>query len=289
MAITGLSHVELAVDDVDGAIEFHRGAFGLEEVGRDGDTVYLGVDGDTGYLLALTSGGTGVRHFAVDVESEDDLETYAKRLADLGIRAERRGDGEPGQGESLRFSAPSDHVIELVVANGAHSALGGSLAPLGLDHITLRTGNPRELAEFFREGLDCRISDAAVAPPVPGGWGAAWTRFGDLHHDIAMMASPPPRASDTLDHLAWTMENVEHSKRAADALSEFELGLEAGIGRHRLGGNLFAYFWAPGGNRYELSGEMPRVQETEPGLWEDFAHAFSAWGQTPPESFSRGS
>jgi catechol 2,3-dioxygenase len=104
-----------------------------------------------------------------------------------------------------------------------------------------------------------------------------------------MMASPPPQASETLDHLAWTMRDCEHYRNAADALSELEIPLEAGIGRHRLGGNMFAYFWSPGGNRYELSGFMPSVDNTDPGLWDDFERAFSAWGQRPPESFGRGS
>jgi catechol 2,3-dioxygenase len=288
VAIQRLNHAVLGVEDLDRAVEFHQTAFGLEEVGREDGTVYLGGGGPS-YLIGLAAGGTGVRRFAAEVDSPDDLETYAQRLADLGTEAERRSDGEPGQGDSLRFTAPSGHVIELVVASGPAPELGGTIAPLGLDHITLRTGNPRELAEWLGQALDCKVSDAAVAPPLPGGWAAAWTRFGELHHDIAMMATPPPRATDTLDHLAWTMRDFEHYRPACDALSELEIGLEAGPGRHRLGENTYAYFWEPGGNRYELSGSMPRVQTTEPGLWEDFAHAFSAWGVMPPESFSRGS
>lgn len=289
MAITKLAHVELAVDDVDRAVAFHRDAFGLEPVGDQNGTVYLGVAGGPGYLLGLSAGGTGVRHFAAEVESADDLDSYASRLSGMGIDVQRSSDGEPGQGDGIRFCAPDGHVIELVLANGPHPELGGTLAPLGLDHITLRTGNPRELAEFLCAALDCKVSDAAAAPPLPGGWAAAWTRFGELHHDVAMMASPPPQASETLDHLAWTMRDGNHHKSCADALSQLDIPLEAGIGRHRLGGNLFSYFWAPGGNRYELSGEMPRVDNAEPGIWDDFAHAFSAWGQLPPESFSRGS
>jgi catechol 2,3-dioxygenase len=289
MAIVRVNHVDLAVEDLDQALDFHRRAFGLEEVGTQNGTVYLGHGGGPAYIVGLSAGGTGVRHFAVEVESAEDLDTYEQRLSGMGVEVQRQSDGEPGQQDSLRFTAPSGHTIELVPSAGEAPRLGGSVAPLGLDHITLRTGNPRELAEWLREALDCKISDAAVAPPLPGGWAAAWTRFGSLHHDVAMMASPPPQASETLDHVAWTMRDCEHYRQAADALSELEIPLEAGIGRHRLGGNMFAYFWSPGGNRYEFSGAMPRVENIEPGLWEDFATAFSAWGQLPPESFSRGS
>lgn len=288
MAITKLIHAELGVEDVDGSIDFHRDAFGLIETGRDNGTVYLGAEGGAGYVVALTGGGTGVRHFAVGVESADDLTTYAARLKDMGIDAAEHHDGEPGQGQAIRFTAPSGHVIELVADDHDVDELGGSIAPNGLDHITLRAGDVKGLADFLCAALDCKVSDAAVAP-VPGGWGAAWTRFGEYHHDVAIIGSPPPQAAETLDHLAWTMAGMEHLGRAADALSGLDIPLETGVGRHRLGGNLFSYFWSPGGNRYELSGEMPSVDGSDTGLWEDFARAFSAWGQLPPESFGRGS
>jgi catechol 2,3-dioxygenase len=288
MAITKLAHVELAVEDVEQAIDFHSGAFGLTEVGRDNGTVYLGGGGGGPYVLALTGGGTGVRHFAAQVDDEGDLATYSERLSGMGVDVAEHTDGEPGQSKAIRFTAPSGHVIELVAGDEPVEELGGAVAPHGLDHITLRTMDVRGLADFLCQALDCKVSDAAVAP-VPGGWAAAWTRFGSYHHDIAVMGSPPPQASDTLDHLAWTMGDMDHLKRSADALSELDIPLETGIGRHRLGQNLFGYFWSPGGNRYELSGEMPRVDNDEPGLWDDFARAFSAWGQLPPESFARGS
>jgi catechol 2,3-dioxygenase len=287
MTISRLLHVELAVGDIDSASAFHKEAFGLEETAREGDTAYLAPGGRGEYVVALTGGGTGVRHFAVAVNSEEDLSRYEKRLGDMGVGTERSSDGEPGQGSAVRFRAPSGHAIELVAAPDASDAApGGAVGARGLDHITLRTPDVRGLAEFLCSALDCKVSDAFS--PAPEIWGAAWTRFGDLHHDIAIIGGPPGGEEFTLDHLAWRMDGMEHVKTAADGLSELEVPLEVGPGRHRLGGNLFAYFWAAG-NRYELSAEMPRVEGTEPEIWTDFGSAFSAWGHQPPESFARGS
>jgi catechol 2,3-dioxygenase len=285
MAGKRLLHVELGVDDLDQSVEFHGAAFDLQEVGREGDTVYLGREGADGYLLALTGGGTGVRHFSIGVDSSDELADSGKKLAEFDVEAEKRADGEPGQGEALRFTAPSGHVIELVVASqDDQGQLGGSLAPLGIDHIALRAPDVNGLADFLCNALDCKVSDAFS--PAANVWGAAWTRFDNRHHDIAVIGGPP---DFTLDHLAWGMEGAEHMKTAADALSEKEIPLETGIGRHRLGGNLFEYFWAPGGNRYELTAEMPECDNSEPGIWTDLENAFSAWGHQLPESFQRGS
>lgn len=67
---------------------------------------------------------------------------------------------------------------------------------------------------------------------------------------------------------------------------------EAGPGRHGVGSNIYSYFWTPCGNRYELSGEMPRCVDRKAGpkMWTaDQPTIFSSWGAPFPESFKTGS
>lgn len=296
MGILKVAHADLAVADVEEAVGFHTDLLGLVEIGRADGAVFLGCGADNNYDLALVQGGGGVRHFALQVESEDDLVYYGKRLAELGVTTETRGDAAPGQLRGLRFQAPDGHSIELVMSRDqpvylhpghpTHTRHKG-VVPLDADHITLRSSDVRGLVEFLVAGLDFKISD--VFEPAPGTWAAAWARVGEYHHDVAVMGAQ--RSSETLDHFAWTMDGIDHLKRAADMLSQLEVPLETGPGRHGVGGNLYAYFWAPGGNRYELSAEMPRtVSPTAgPNFWNDFRAAFSAWGALPPESFQVGS
>jgi catechol 2,3-dioxygenase len=294
MSIQKVAHVEIKVDDVERALEFHTETLGLTELARDNGTVYLGCGVDDTYDVALTNGGSGVSHVALQVE-EADLDTYRGRLQDLGVAVEDSTDGEPGQGKGIRFTAPSGHVFELVahgerpvylqVAAPKHPRTRG-IAPVDLDHVTLRAQDTKGLAQWLQQALDFKISDVVEGPG--GMWIAAWTRVGEYHHDVAIITGGP---GESLDHVAWTMEGAEHLKRSADLLSQSQIPLETGPGRHGLGGNLFAYFWAPGGNRYELSAEMPRcVDPGAPhGVWNDFPKAFSAWGQMPPETFQKGS
>jgi len=198
--------------------------------------------------------------------------------------------------KGIRFALPTGHLMELVVVADRPTYLQPGrpkvrrlkgIAPLDVDHITLQTRDVKGLAEFLQEALGFYISD--VFSPAPGVWGAAWTRVGEYHHDLAIIGTQDP--GETLNHLAWTMEGFEHIEKALDYLAQWGLPVETGPGRHGVGGNLFAYFWEPGGNRFELSAEMPRAvdRRAEPLFWDDFPKAFSIWGQLPPESFAKGS
>jgi catechol 2,3-dioxygenase len=296
MTLQKLAHAVLNVQEMEPSFQFHTEVLGLIEMGREGNTVYLGCGSDDNYDVALIQGGVGVADFALQVESEDDLHHYARRLSDIGVKSDLLSDREPGEIKALRFTLPSGHLMELALvkdrphyftpAAPRHRRLRG-IAPLDVDHITLRAGDKvKEVSEFLQQVLDFQIAD--VFSPAPGVWGAAWMHVGGYHHDLAVMGGPP---TNTLDHLAWTMSGIEHIKQSADALVQVGIPLEAGPGRHALGGNLYAYFWAPGGNRYELSAEMPRAvdRKAPTNFWSDLPKAFSAWGALPPPTFDHGS
>src|SRR5712691_894056 len=211
MALQKLAHVEVLIDDVEKALEFHTGVLGLVEVAREDGTVYLGCGADENYDIALTDGGTGVVHFAFEV-SEEELGEWAKRLSDAGVEVEERRDGEPGQARALRFSTPSGHAMELAVLEKTENYLHPGApkrtrlkgaAPLDLDHLTLRAQDVKGLVEFLQGTLDFHVSD--VFQPAPEVWGAAWTRVGEYHHDLAVIGTPSPQ--ETLDHVAWAMES----------------------------------------------------------------------------------
>lgn len=298
MAIQKFEHAELRVTDLEQALEFHTEVLGLVELARDGNrAVYLGCGIDENYDVALTNGGTGVEHFAFDVTSEDDLDDYGRRLANMGIQTETRTDAEPGQARALRFKAPSGHTLELAVLDHQDGYLqvgapkrprGRGAAPVDIDHISVVASDVRALVDFLREGLGFVVSD--VFQPAPDVWGAAWLRVGEHHHDLALLEARG--ADESLHHLAWSMESIDHIKRGLDYLAQRGLPVEVGPGRHSIGSNVFAYFQTPGGNRYEFSAEMARVttRGAEPGVWSElFPQGFSAWGHAPPESFQRGS
>ncbi|MDI9979563.1 VOC family protein [Rhodococcus sp. IEGM 1307] len=300
MALQKLVWAELAVTDIDQALEFNVNVLGLREVGREGRKVYLSCDiEDPHAQLVLTEGGTGVRSFALGVDSECELEQFESRLAAIDVKTERRSDAAPEQPTIVTFQLPTGHEVVLLPRPDRplyrHQGFDKSsqrlgVGPADIDHITIafsKDSEAREVAYVLSKGLGFKISDIFLN--ADDEWQAAWTRAGEVHHDVGLIRCQP---GASLHHLAWTVDNMEHQKRAADTLASAGHLLETGPGRHGVGGNLYSYLWTPGGNRYELSAEMPRIlgENPDPIVRKagDF-DAFSAWGATRPESFTHGS
>lgn len=292
MGISQVSHAELAVGDIEEAVGFHVDVLGMNELGRADGKVRLSAGVDGGCDLILASGGTGVRRFALRVDSAEDLDYYRRRLANAAVDTDTSTDEHPGVQRMLRFTTPSSHTMELAVLDDdpttyvhpSRAQHRAGIRALDFDHITLQAEDPKPLVDFLVELLDFRISD--IFAPEPGVIGAAWLRASDLHHDVAIISTP--ESGKSLHHYALGMESFDHLKVAADELARRGVPIETGPGRHGVGANLYTYFWAAG-NRYELSAEMPRVRTGAPRVWDDFSKAFSPWGLIAPESFARAS
>jgi len=299
MAIQRLAYAELGVDDLGAATAFERDIFGLTEIAREDGRVAYSCDKGGSCDLVVLAGRAGVAAFAFGVDGEEDLDHYATRLASADVATERRSDPAPGFRSGLAFTLPSGHTMLLVAAGdertyrhptSAPRRVRRGVGPGDADHITIGIEDSARIeatVDLLRRALDFRVSD--IIEVEPGNWLAAWTRAGECHHDLGLMRCGP---GETLHHMAFEFDGIGHITAAADQLGAAGVPIETGPGRHGVGGNLYAYFWSPGGNRYELSAEMPRV----PGardvpnvrLASSF-NAFSAWGLARPDTFTRGS
>lgn len=298
MALQKLSNAHLRVRDFERTVAFEQEVMGLTLIeNAKGRALFAaGADDEVDLIVTDEGGRTGAAGFTLSVDTPDDLERQDRRLSEAGITGEWASDPLPGIARSLSFPMPSGHRCSLGVlattGRYLHPGRGPrrrsqGWAPIDLDHITLRVDDVRRTMDFMREVVGLRSSDI-VMKPDGGKPMATWMRVGECHHDVAMFAANP---GETLDHLAWTAANVEDIKMLFDLLARHGMATEVGPGRHGVGGNIYGYFPTPGGNRYELSAEMPRVPNhlMEPGIWTDFPAAFSAWGAPPPESFRFGS
>ncbi len=291
MGITQCAYAELAVDDLEGSVGFHTDVVGMVELGRENGAVSLGCGVDQRCDLVLRNGGTGVRLVALEVQSDEDLQRYAARLAERGVETARRGDSRAGVADALCFALPNGLQVELVLTeegpaylNPGQAGPRGGIAAIDFDHITLKVPDPAAMVEFLTGALGFSVSDEMR--PAPDMLAAAWTRAGSQHHDIAMFKGPE---TQTLHHYALRLESFEHLKQAADRLGAAGVPVETGPGRHSVGGNVYLFFWEPGGNRCEFSAEMPRVGKGATKVWSELPKAFSAWGATPPPTFAEGS
>ena len=298
MALQKLSHAHLRVKDLSESVRFHTEVLGLEEVACENGVTYLTCGTDGTYDVAVSEGGTGVISFAIAADDNEDLVKYKSRVEGAGVSVRVMTDPAPGVERAIEFDLPPQrqkavlrsserqHYYNPAARKTNH--LSG-LAPLDLDHITLRVGpDASQTLDFLTRHLDFIAADIVEFPSGDGRL-AAWLHVGDFHHDVAMFAGAP---SETLDHLAWTIPNMEYMKLMLDQVARGGVMTEAGPGRHGVGSNLYSYFFTPDGNRYELSGEMPRCVDRKAGPFirrADDPGIFSSWGAQFPESFKVGS
>ncbi|MFC7216080.1 VOC family protein [Saliphagus sp. GCM10025334] len=290
-----IEHARMGVTNLESAVDFYTGAMGLVELTREDDIVYLGCGRDNNYDIAVVEGGSGVEHFAVRASDATVVDEYEEELNDAGFDPIRTDGDEPGQETGVRFDLSSGFSMEIVtVADGAYQhfenpphARSGQ-APADIDHIQFLTPTLNEDLGFLRDVLDFKISDTAGDRENPE---LAFARSNTFHHDIALKSAAMlgEDGEASLHHLAWSFDSMDHLKQFIDRVVGAGCEIERGIGRHHAGNNIYAYFWEPGGNRFELCTEMAVVMTDEPNHSDDYESATTAWGPDPPASFSKGS
>ncbi|MFB6297637.1 MAG: VOC family protein [Salinirussus sp.] len=290
-------HATLRVTDREAAVDFYTDVLGLHELDREGETVYLSCGLDDNYDLGLIEGGTGVDHFAIRLDDRDRLATYERRLEGAGFDTSRTDGAEPGQEAGLRLTLPTGLDLELVtVADASYHhptqqhADRAAVAPRDVDHINVMSWDVGRDLDVLTDHLDFAVSDR-----IDGESGfplQAWTRWGAFHHDVAL--STADNVADTLHHLSFEVDDMDHIKRLADRLAAAGHELELGPSRHNAGANNFAYLWTPGGNRIEFTAEMATVDRdagTGVRTLDPGTNTVSSWGGVEPgsEFLERGS
>src|SRR5690606_18101221 len=109
---------EVRVPDLELSTAYYTEVMGLIETAVEEDRVYLkGWDEQQHHSLILAYAPTyGVDVVGFKVQEAADLDELTARIEAEGITTKRYGAGElgPGSGETVRFTAPSGHVTELV-------------------------------------------------------------------------------------------------------------------------------------------------------------------------------
>jgi catechol 2,3-dioxygenase-like lactoylglutathione lyase family enzyme len=116
----GLTHLHLAVRDLDQSLRFYQGVFGMEELFREDEgMVFLRTPGaaDTVTLRRSTSSdrpgdGGGIGHFGFRLVDEEDLDRAVEEVERAGGRLVRHGEHPDGQLFAY-VTDPDGYVIEL--------------------------------------------------------------------------------------------------------------------------------------------------------------------------------
>ena len=278
MGILRLSHLEVRVPDLELSTAYYTEVMGLLQTHAGDDRVYLkGWDEQQHHSLILAHAPTyGVDVVGFKVQDLEDLERYAERIEAWGIATKRLEAGElgPGSGETLRFTAPSGHVTELVhgmqqVGNALplHNpppepqGLSG-MHPPRLDHVFLMCEDVDEITRFYREVLDFRLTEQILADD--GHQLATFLERTHTAHDIAFITGP----QGAFHHMAYWVDDWNDLRRAADICAYHGVRIDAGPTRHGATRGWGLYFFDPAGNRNEVyTGGYFADPDREPITW----------------------
>lgn len=291
MTVTRLAHVALDVPDLALAEEFYSAIFGLVtlEGGDDGHR-FMASGRSRTYELALRQGEPRMDHFALAVTGEEGLGEALAILSEEGVAAAEVGTG-PGIARAHEFALPTGHAAQLVVeadpvgfiVNAAaprvhHRGVG----PVPIEHVTLHAYDIKANVELLTK-LGMRLSES-IQPPDNPRWANSFLRAGSLHHDLGMITNPEDTVG--LHHFCFEVPSYGDLISISDAVASWGIELDAPIGRHVSGNNVFVYFKDPFGNRLEVNADMARVDLAAPPLIRDAPTPFSAWGPERPPAMS---
>jgi catechol 2,3-dioxygenase len=299
--INRLSHVEVAVTDLDRSREFYCDVLGFEVFADSADALWLRAPAefDVWSLKLTRDPHHGLLAFGFRVDADGRLDELAELHERLTLNYVWRAAGEePGRGRMLRVRAPSGHIVDFehevdeVPARGprgpqlpmrhTHRQHGVGLARL--DHVNVRTATLPPALTYFQDHLGFSASERQI--DADGTVQRAWLRRAQGSHDMAI-------GRDTelgFHHVAYTLRDTAAVISAADLLSDANLPvIEYGPGRHGITDACFLYIRDPDGNRIELyAGDYVRDLDRTPIDWtlEEYeTTGLLWWGHQPPASF----
>lgn len=276
---TATSHIGLRVPDVSAAADFYAKILGLVVHGSlDDGTVRMGW-GMGHHVLDLTEGEQGLTHYGFEVRGDGVLDGIRERLTaaghevgDLPADAVDAAIGSPvgfstadPDGTPVHFHGP--------VWRQGESAGDPGRRPVKYQHITLGTDDVERFAQFFTDVVGFRISDQLEDGRF------AWLRSNKDHHTLAVVNVG--RTGD-IDHYSYDLAEWEDFKTWCDRLTDHDVRVTWGPGRHGPGNNLFVFFDDPAGNHVELSAEMEKFLDDRveyvPRRWNPTPSSVNLWG-----------
>jgi catechol 2,3-dioxygenase len=278
MGILRLSHVELKVPDLELATAYYCEVLGLIETAREEDRVFLKAwDEHQHHSVVLTyAPAYGLAHFGFKVESAEDLDLYEAKLAAAGVACQRMAADEwaPGHGESIRFSTPSGHHMELVhgmaqvgnllpLTNPPPRPMGlVGIAPPRIDHLFITCEDVKGATLFLSEVLDFHLTEQVVGDD--GFQIATWLEVSHSPHDIALITG----SDGGLHHVAWWVDEWTDLRNGSDVLAYHGVRIETNPTRHGATRGHCVYFFDPAGNRNELfTGGYWTDPDDDPVTW----------------------
>jgi len=263
-----LGHIAFETPNLDESLWFFRDIMGLKVVAREGDTAYLcGLRDYEHHTMRLTEGDRGaVDHIGFRAANPESVEGFAERFDELGLDVWWTDNGhEAGIGDSVMFESESGHRFEIYYEMDSPDIDGEQASnipmrryspeyanrvyPQRIDHAHVQDGTPEATARLFEEEFGMGLNEVfKSADDTVWGW---WYAKTPLPHDIAVHRLEEER--DEFHHIAYHLDHLQDLWDAADILSEHDVEIDGGPGKHAITNANYLYVKDPAsGIRIEL-------------------------------------
>ena len=279
---TAVSHIGFHVPDVDAAEAFYGRVLGLVRHAELPNGVRLGWGGGH-HVVDLIEGPKGLAYYGFEVRDANGIAGISERLEAAGHEVSELDPAHitapVGKPEGIAVTDPDGTEVRFhsqVQRQGENAADTGR-RPIKFQHTTLGTGDVARLAAFYTDVVGFRISDQLD----DGNF--CWLRSDKDHHTLAVVYVG--KGGD-IDHYSYDLAEWEDFKAWCDRLTELNVDVAWGPGRHGPGNNLFVFFDDPAGNHIELSAEMEKFYDDRvtyvPRRWEPIPNSVNLWGGQLP-------
>ncbi|MBI1205253.1 MAG: glyoxalase/bleomycin resistance/extradiol dioxygenase family protein [Rhodopseudomonas sp.] len=241
-----VSYARLGTRDLDGATVFATDFLGLEISHRTRNAVYFKSDSRE-HTLCYFEGAIDDQTVAFEVANRSDLDLAATELERLGHRVETgtAADCDLRQVKSyIGFRDPTGNHIELVwrpAMSGKRYHGRRDAGITGFSHVGLCTTDAARDEAFWTQVCNARVSDRIGD--------AALLRIDEVHHTIALF--PTNRAG--IQHINHQVESGDDVMRSFNFLTERQVPMVFGPGRHPTSSARFLYFEGPDNMVFEYS------------------------------------
>lgn len=284
--IAYLRGVELDVLDLTKTGEFYKRVWGLEEVARDHNTMYLRGGGTEHHILTIHERPRAALH-SIDFAARDHASVdglYAQTMS-RGVEILARPQDLPnlaGGGYGFSIRTPEGQTIAISCDLKRHEDRSNDRSkPEKLSHVVLNVEDIDKQGRFFKEVLGFRHTDSTAVMD--------FIRCSADHHSIAMARGH----GAGLNHMAYELANFDGLMRGAGRLKKSGYDIEWGVGRHGPGNNIFSYFIEPNGFVAEYTTEVEQIDEAThvpgtPDYWQRVMNGNpDRWGMAVPSKLLR--
>jgi len=252
--LQNVSYVRLGTQDLDGAVTFATQYLGLEIAYAARDAIYLKSD-QREHTLCYFAGSPADQTVAFEVGERADLEAAAAELDSLGHEVRLGSDAEAELRcvkSFIGFKDPTGNKIELVWRPGYgsrryHGERDAGIT--GFSHVGLCTTDAVRDEAFWTKVCNARVSDRIGD--------AALLRIDRVHHTIALF--PTNRAG--IQHINHQVESGDDVMLSFNFLSERQVPMVFGPGRHPTSSARFLYFEGPDGMVFEYSSGVREIAD----------------------------